>query len=452
MAGKMKYTKFKTITTSRDTDDRLHESPWIHLCKEDEKNKRIIKINPEITFQKIIGFGGSFTESTAWVLNQLSKIKRTEIINQYFHPADGHGYNLCRTHMNSCDFSHGNYAAGNTPGDINLENFDINREKEYLIPLIQDAQMISEGSFKLILSPWSPPGWMKTNQKMNHGGRLLREYYPVWADYFVKFIKAYKDEGIKFWGITPQNEPEATQTWDSCRYTGEEEKTFVRDYLGPKVKNAFGEQIKILIWDHNRDMIVQRGNEILSDPKAAKYIWGIGFHWYSGNDSPNLTKIHDLYPEKQLILTEATIEGGVKLGKWDRGEIYAKHIIADLNNWCSGWIDWNMVLDIHGGPNHVGNYCDAPILVNTDSKEVYYQSSFYYLGHFSRYIKPGSVRIQCQSNVDGIHYTAFKDQDSSITVVILNIQKEDSSFSIKIENHTIKCVVPKRTIKTLIIQ
>ena len=259
--------------------------------------------------------------------------------------------------------------------------------------MIKDAMAVEGAKFKLFSSPWSPPAWMKTNGQMNYGGQLKPECRDVWARYYARYIKEYANEGIAVWGLTVQNEPAATQTWDSCIYSAEEEGAFVRDYLGPTLEKEGLADVKIIVWDHNKDLIYERAEPILSDPETAKYVWGVGFHWYSGDEFENLAKVHDAFPTTNLLFTEGCQEGGVRLGAWDLGERYAHDIIGDLNNWTVGWVDWNMVLDERGGPNHVDNLCDAPVIADTTRNDLYYQNSFYYLGHFSKYIRPGAVRV-----------------------------------------------------------
>jgi glucosylceramidase len=356
-------------------------------------------------------------------MSRLDAEKRREIARRYFHPAEGIGYSLCRTHMNSCDFSLGNYSCDDTDGDTELSRFSIERDKKYLIPFIREAGNVPAADFKLFASPWSPPAWMKTNRDMNNGGRLKPELRDAWARFYSRFTRAYEEEGIRLWGVTVQNEPNAVQTWDSCIYSAEEERDFVRDFLGPRLSRD-GLDVKIMIWDHNRDLIRERATTILSDPEAAKYVWGIGFHWYSGEEFENVSLTHAAYPQKHLLLTEASIMGGVKLNLWDRGEIYAHHIINDLNNWAVGWVDWNMVLDLAGGPNHVSNFCDAPVIVDTERGIVHYQSSYFTMGHFSKFIRPGALRIGCASSSKRVETTAFRNPDGSVALVVMNASAE----------------------------
>jgi glucosylceramidase len=445
--------KAGVIQTAKHTKDRLTPQKDIIFSVESEKPRSGIRIacDPDIEYQKIIGFGGAFTEAGATVLAYLNAEERAGIIERYFHPQKGLAYSLCRTHINSCDFSLGNYSCNDTPEDINLRNFNINRDKKYLIPFIQSALGTEKARFRLIASPWSPPAWMKTNKQMNNGGTLRPECKKAWALFYAKYIKAYGKAGIPIWGITVQNEPDAVQVWDSCIYTGEQERDFVRDYLGPCLVREGLEHIKIIIWDHNRDLLFERAKTVLSDRKAARYVWGVGFHWYSGNQFKNVLKTYKTYPAKPLLLTEACIEGGVKLGAWDRGEIYAHNIINDINNGAAGWIDWNMVLNSNGGPNHAGNYCDAPVIVDQDSGEVYLQSSFYYIGHFSKYVRHGAVRIHAEASRNELETIAFKNPDRSMVIVILNRDGLALPFQVCLGNNVAERTIPPHAIITLLI-
>jgi len=439
------------ILTARDTHDRLTpKKPAVFSSGSVESFHPTIDIDASTTFQEIEGFGGSFTEAAAYALSKMSPDKRTEAINAYFNPKDGLGYTICRTHINSCDFSLGNYAYNEVEGDTELKHFDISRDKKLLIPLIKDAMAVPGADFKLVSSPWSPPGWMKTNGQMNHGGKLRPEYRDTWALYYAKYIKAYKKEGIDVWAITVQNEPAAVQVWDSCIWSAEEEGQFVRDHLGPTLHREGLEAIKILVWDHNKDIIFERVEPILSDPKTAKYVWGVGFHWYSGDNFENLDKVHRAFPDKKLLFTEGCQEGGVHLGSWKLGERYAHDIIGDLNNWTVGWIDWNMVLDEKGGPNHVGNFCDAPIIADSTTNKLHYQSSYYYLGHFSKFIRPGAVRIGCKTTNKSLETTAFRNTDGRTVVVVMNRTDDAIPFELKVVDQTTKLTSPAHSIMSLI--
>lgn len=436
----------KIIKTIQYSEDRLKT---YHTGFESSFDPGTILIDDQTTYQEIEGFGGAFTEAGGYVLSQLSQSKQDEIINAYFDVKNGHGYNLCRTHINSCDFSLGNYASCEEAGDVELNSFNIKRDHEYLIPFIKSAQQLSK-DIKILASPWSPPAWMKTNGEMNNGGQLKKEYSQVWANYYVKYIEAYEKEAIDIWGVTIQNEPAATQVWDSCIYSAEEERDFIKRYLGPTFTNHQMTDKKIIIWDHNRDVLLERVHPILSDKEASQYVWGVGLHWYMCEDFENSSKVKEQFPETNILFTEGCNEGGVQLNTWYTGERYGRNIIGDLNNWLVGWIDWNMILDHHGGPNHVGNFCDAPIIVNTETHDVIYQSSYFYLGHFSRYIKPGAVRIGHINKHDAVQTVSFKNPNQEIVTVLMNetdideivtLNYDDEAYKIDLKAHSIYTVI-----------
>ena len=379
-----------------------------------------IFVDPSVRYQQIEGFGGAFTEASALTFFKLPAERQRELLAAYFDPVLGHGYTLCRTHINSCDFSQGNYAYAGQEGDAELRSFSIDRDRQALLPLIQAAQQAAGRPLKLLATPWSPPAWMKTNGRMTGGGKLKPEYRAAWAEYYCRYIRAYAQEGVPIWGVSVQNEPEAVQTWESCLYSGVEERDFVRDFLGPALARHSLGDVRLLIWDHNRDRMVERASAVLSDPDAARYVWGTAFHWYVTDRFDNVQLVHDLFPDKHLLFTEGCQEGGPHLGDWQMGERYARSMINDVNRWTVGWIDWNLLLDIDGGPNHVGNYCSAPILANTETGALHYQSSYYAIGHFARFIQSGARRILCATSHDLLEAAAFLNPDGQIAVVVLN--------------------------------
>lgn len=413
----------------------------------------VVEIDPGTQYQTIIGFGGSFTEAAAVTFEKLPAARQAELLRAYFDPKIGHGYTLCRTHINSCDFALGNYAYDEVSGDVQLRHFSIERDRQALLPLIKAAFDVADDPLKILASPWSPPAWMKTNGEMNHGGRLKPEYRPAWAEYYCRYIEAYADEGIPIWGLTVQNEPEAKQTWDSCLYTAEEERDFVRDHLGPALARHRLADVRLLIWDHNRDVMFARAKTVFDDPEAAQYVWGTGFHWYEKPQRfDNVQRVHDTYPDKHLVFTEGCQEGGPHLGEWGLGERYAHAMLNDLNAWTEGWIDWNLLLDEQGGPNHVGNYCSAPIIADTRTGELLYQSSYYYIGHFSRFIRPGARRIGCRVSAENLEATAFRNPDGELVVVVLNRSEAAIPFSLTLGERAVSVKSPARSIQTYCLQ
>jgi len=437
----------RCFLTSRDSGERLAEQAPLEAATHDH-TLPVVMVNPARMLQTIEGFGGAFTESAAVTWQRLDTQQRTQVLLDYFDPQAGHGYSLCRVHMNSCDFSLGNYAHAEAPGDVDLAGFTIERDRRALIPFILAAQRVAGRPLKLLVSPWSPPAWMKSNGQMNHGGRLLPEYRLAWARCFVRFIEAYAEEGIAVWGVSVQNEPEATQRWDSCIYTAEEERDFVRDYLGPTLAQAGLGHVRIVVWDHNRDHMVERASVVYSDPLAASYVWGTGFHWYGESHFDHVQLVHDAWPDKHLLFTEGCQEGGPHRGSWDLGERYAHAMVNDLNRWTEGWIDWNLVLDETGGPNHVGNLCSAPILVDTATGTLEHQSSYFYIGHFARFVQPGARRVLCAATREDLETTAFVNPDGSTATVVLNRSAASIRFALHHAGDRLASVAPPRSIAT----
>ena len=408
-------------------------------------------MNPAITFQTIEGFGGAFTEAAAVTWQKLSPARQEEAMRACFDRQSGLGYRLCRVHMNSCDFSLGNYSHLATADDITLKGFSIDRDRQALIPMIKAAQRMAGEPIKLLASPWSPPAWMKSNGQMNGGGHLLPQYRQAWARCFVRFIQAYVDEDIPIWGVTVQNEPEATQRWDSCLYTAEEERDFVRDHLGPALTDAGLGHVKIIVWDHNRDRMVERASVVYSDAEAARYVWGTGFHWYVEDHFDHVQLTHDAWPDKHLLFTEGCQEGGPHIGSWAVGERYARSMIQDLNHWTEGWIDWNLMLDTSGGPNHVGNFCSAPILVDTQHDTLLWQSSFHYIGHFSRFVQPGAKRALCSASRESLEACAFVNPDGSRVLVVMNRTAKSLPFRLKLGSVQADTELPAHAIATYLV-
>ena len=440
----------RCFLTSQQGGQRLAEQAPLSLAAPQHELPTVF-VDPQRRFQTIEGFGGAFTEAAAVTWLKLGALQREQVLRDYFDPQHGHGYTLCRVHMNSCDFALGNYAHLETPGDVALEGFTIERDRQALLPFILAAQRVAGQALQLLVSPWSPPAWMKSNGRMNEGGSLLLQYRQVWARCFVRFIQEYAKEGVAVWGVSVQNEPAATQRWDSCIYSAEEERDFVRDYLGPELAAAGLGDVRIIVWDHNRDRLVERASVVLSDPAAARYVWGTGFHWYGENHFEQVQLLHDAWPDKQLLFTEGCQEGGPHIGSWDLGERYARSMVNDLNRWTVGWIDWNLVLDETGGPNHVGNLCSAPILVDTGHDALLHQSSYYYIGHFARFVKPGARRVLCAASLQDLEAAAFVNPDGTTATVVLNRTGRSIRFAISIAGNCAATELPPRSIATYLV-
>jgi glucosylceramidase len=435
---------FIQYVTSKYTNHR-HSNVSVLQSKEYDET---IVVDSQITYQTIIGFGGAFTEASAFTLSKISANQRDEVINAYYNEDTGLHYTIGRVHINSCDFSLDNYDYVDEY-DTTLDSFDISRELDYVIPLIKDAEEIAKQKISLLASPWSPPAWMKSNKQMNNGGYLLPEYYEVWARYYVKFIDEFKKHDLNIDYVSVQNEPAAKQTWDSCIYSAEDERDFVRYFLGPILHEKYPD-VKIIIWDHNRDVIVERADTVLRDKEARKHVWGTGVHWYVSEEFDNLSEVHNLHPDKHILFTEGCIEGGVHLNDYSTGERYARNMIGDFRNYCEGYLDWNITLNEHGGPNHVGNYCDAPIITDTVKKEIIYNSSFYYISHFSRHVLPGSVRTFSDSSCKDLKHIAFMALNREKIIIVLNETENDYKVKIQLDKKDYFVEIPRRSISTLI--
>jgi glucosylceramidase len=406
-----------------------------------------IMIDPSRTFQAIEGFGGAFTDAASDVFAQLPETAQEEFLKASFDPASGNGYTLCRTTIHSCDYAAESYTYDDVAGDTALSHFSIAHDQKNRLPFIKRAAEATHGDLRLYASPWSPPAWMKTNGDMLHGGKLKPEDRQAWADYFVKYLKAYAAAGVPIWGLTVQNEAMATQVWESCIFTADEEKDFVRDFLGPTLRRNGLSDVKVMIWDHNRGIIYQRAEAAYEDPEAAKYIWGTAFHWYIGEHFDNVRMVHDSFPDKHLLFTEGSMHGG-----WAAAQRVAKNIIMDLNNWAEGWTTWNLLVDSQGGPRHAGGLMgDGLVNADTRTGKLTFSPSYYAFGHFTRFIKHGARRIACTSNSDDLVATAFVNPDGSIAVVLNNLTDRELGFQLWVKGKTLQMTSPPNGIITIVL-
>ena len=407
--------KATLTTTNLQTGQRWRQTP-IKSGELDVIHQ--VSVYPEQRFQRFRGFGGAFTEAAAVCWKGLPPERRQAFLDAYFGP-DGLGYTLGRVHMGSCDFSLGNYACQTGAED---DGFDTSRDDENLIPMLQAAQKTAGVPIGLMLSPWSPPAFMKTNGDMNHGGALKPEYKARWAQCMAKYAAHYRAAGCDVRLMTVQNEPAAVQTWDSCIYSAQEEGEFAVGHLAPALAEAGCGDVKILAWDHNKELLFSRAAGTMAVPGAAEAVGGFAFHWYTGDhfDAVRLTK--NRWPDKELWFSEGCVEysrfdGMTTLQK---AEMYAHDILGNLNAGLSGSLDWNLLLDAKGGPNHVGNFCEAPVMLNEDGSDFTIQTEYYYIGQFSRFIRPGAVRLGVSRWSADVEATAFENPDGSRVMVMLN--------------------------------
>lgn len=444
----------RVYVTRKDGSERLAPAAPLRFVPlpQPEERQQCVFVDPARQFETLVGIGGAITDASAETFAKLPKARQAELLAAYYDPEKGIGYSLARTHINSCDFSSAPYTYV-AEGDRELATFDIAPDRRHRIPLLRAAREAARGGLTLYASPWSPPAWMKDNKNMLQGGRLLPEFRAAWAEYFAKFVHAYAAEGLPIWGVTVQNEPMAVQTWESCVFSAEEERDFVRDHLGPTLHGRGLADLKVIAWDHNRNQLYQRAATILSDPAAAKYIWGVGFHWYVTDTFENVRDVRDAFPGTNLMMTEGCNGPFAfeKMYDWELGETYGRSMIHDLNNGAVGWTDWNILLDETGGPNHVKNFCFAPVHADTRTGELHFTPAFYYIGHFSKFIRPGARRIIAAPTVDRLLTTAFQNPDGSTVVVVMNASADPQPFHVWINGQAAATTSPARSILTVVV-
>jgi glucosylceramidase len=451
--------KATVYETARDTSLRLSPIGEVQFKEFGQplETQVCVFIDPSVTFQTMVGIGGALTDASAETFAKLPAATQKEFMTAYYDGKQGIGYNFARTNIASCDFSSDTYAYVE-PNDAELKTFSVAHDEQFRIPFIKKAIEAAGGKLPLFVSPWSPPAWMKDNNDVLKGGKLLEQYKQVWANHFVKFIKTYEAKGIPVWGLSVQNEPMAKQKWESCIYTAEEERDFVKKYLGPTLQKSGLKNKKLIVWDHNRDLIYQRATVMFNDSEASKYVWGIGFHWYetwtgSAMQFNNLKMVHEAFPDKHLIFTEGCVEkfGLDRVNDWSLGERYGNSMLNDFNCGTVAWTDWNVLLDETGGPNHVGNFCFAPIHADTKTGKLIYTNSYYYIGHFSKFIHSGAKRIAASSNRDKLQTTAYLNPDGKIAAVVLNTSDEKLAFKLCINGKAADLVSRPHSIMTVVL-
>lgn len=409
----------------------------------------VINVHPELAYQTIRGFGGAITEASGYTLAQLSPERQEEVLEAYFGES-GNRYSVVRTHIDSSDFSLGTYEAVPTD-DPSLASFSLARDEQYLLPLMRRAQQKHGAPLQVMLTPWSPPAYMKTNGSRLRGGSLKPEYRETWARYIARYVAEYRALGFDVNRLTVQNEPDATQTWDSCRFTAEEEKVFLRDFLHPALVAAGLGDVGIHIWDHNKERMYERTVDVV-DETTADLVAGVAFHWYTGDHFDALRFVRERFPQLDLAFTEGCVEYS-RLGtdQLANAQMYAHDIIGNLNAGMNLFVDWNIVLDQQGGPNHVGNYCDAPIMCDTDADTVEVKLSHGYIGHFSRFIAPGAQRIAASSFSSRVELTAARNPDGTVVVVAMNPTDDDVSARVRLEGQLASLHLPPQSISTAVV-
>lgn len=409
-AGKEELrTEHRTLTFTEDTG------------VEDQ----VLNLYPQVTYQTFEGFGGALTDAAGYVFAQMEKEQQEELLEMYFSESRMN-YQMVRIPMDSCDFSTHLYAAVEDEKDTKLESFSLAHTQRYILPLLDRAQEKAERPIKIMLTPWSPPAFMKTNGERTHGGRLKPEYRKLWAEYLCKYIEAFRERGYEVERISIQNEPHAVQEWDSCVYSAGEEKEFLRDFLHPALRHHGLEDVEIFIWDHNKERLFERAAGVI-DEETASMVSGMAFHWYSGDHFEALDLVRKKFPDQKLILSESCLEF-CKFDKSMEGANAARlahDMIGNLNHGMHAFYDWNILLNEKGGPNHVANYCDAPYLFDEGRRILTERRILKYYWHFAHFIKPEAVRIGHTRYTAGLEATAWKNPNGDVALVMLNATEEE---------------------------
>lgn len=456
---------YTVVTTSRD-GLRFNMETKSTEDQADPDAAIVVRVNHNYTYQTIIGFGGAFSDSAGLNVVKLSGEAQENLLRSYFAP-EGIEYNLCRIPIAGSDFSVRPYSYDDVEGDTDLEFFALAEEDfNYKLPLILRAQELSQRTIKLFGSPWSPPAWMKTNGKFNESGELKKDMWQPYSNYFVKFVEAYEEYGAPMWGLTTQNEPlsgfDPNWGWNTCGWTAEDMRDWVKTNLGPTLTEAGMRRLVLMVDDFNRDTLPWYVMPMLEDPDAAQYIDGTAVHWYSDEwvGPTVMDETHHYFPDKFLLYTEAcegwdvTGPESVSLGKWSRAEKYVHSILENSNHFSTGWVDWNMALDMEGGPNWADNYVDAPIIINAEADEFYKQPTFYAMGHFSKFVVEGAVREYSSvsgSDSESFESVAFHDP-SGATVIVLHNRGEDA-VDVSVTDYSEKFLnfqIPAKAIQTIL--
>ena len=492
-------------------------------------------IRPDLVKQTIAGIGSSFTESAAFVLAHLDEEQRRTVMEKIYGES-GANFSLARTTIGATDFAvEGKYSYADVAGDDTLMHFSIAVDEDGfapakypgikdetfdLLPMIKEALAIKgaqqDGHLNIVASAWTAPAWMKDIEDwyrvptpesnwQGTGGALKPEHVQTYANYLVRYLDAYRAEGVAIWGLTPVNEPYGNNGfWESMHFTPQSQNTFIKNHLGPALRDGGYDDVKLLIYDQNRDGLEEWADAMFGDPATAAFVHGAAVHWYSSTFKVYedvLDRVHDKYPGFSLIHTEGTIDvlgtdapEGVQdpvrykeSGWFDNDDFwwnanatdwaytatwaqrpedhpiytpvhrYARDIIVGLNHWLEGWIDWNVVLDQRGGPNHVGNFCGAPIMVDLESGHVYYTPIYYVLAQLSRTIRPGDRAVQADKHLDGLeedalHASATLNGDSLLSVQVLNTTKSAIIYSLQIGAQHAPITIPANSVQTVRVQ
>ncbi|XP_008201883.2 lysosomal acid glucosylceramidase-like [Nasonia vitripennis] len=448
------YATSKSGQRLNRTDGKIDSEP---------KNGYTVRIDSNKLYQNMEGFGGAFTDSACINIKSLSQGTQDNLMNSYFS-TNGSNYNFGRVPIGGSDFSTRPYSYDSTIGDTELKDFSLAKEDtEYKIPLMHKAREINP-SLRFLSAAWTAPPWMKNVQSFNGFSYLREEYYQTFADYIVKFLEEYQKYGLEMWSVSTGNEPFTSlviiSRINSMFWSSDTASKWVINNLGPSIEKSKSNNTIILMLDDQRLALPWYMVDVkVRHSEALKYVKGIGVHWYSDAVIPAnvLDLTHDLLPDKFILMTEACIgdrpwdHPKVILGSWKRAEKLVDKIFENINHYVVGWVDWNLALDIQGGPNWVDNYVDAPIIVDA-KKDVFYKQPMYYVTtHFSKFVPRNSVRVHSDSKDTNVITTAFKTKDNRIIVLLFNKSNQNKSISIIDDKYgNINVELPEHSVHTII--
>lgn len=440
----------KAFFFTTDENGKLNKEIVTSVKDKGEENQ-ILNIYPEIKYQIMEGFGGAITDAAGYIYSKMSPEQKDEMIQMYFGE-DTMNYQKIRIHMDSCDFCTHMYEADSDPDDEKLERFSFSETEKYIIPLLDAAQKVAGKKLKIMLSAWSPPAYMKTNGNRKHGGTLKAEYRQRWAEYICRYIEEFQKRGYEIERISVQNEPKAVQEWDSCIYTAKEEKEFLRDYLVPTLEAHKLSEVEVFIWDHNKERLYERVRDII-DEKTDPIIAGAAFHWYSGDHFEAIKMVNEKYPSKKLILSESCLEFSkyAKSAEQENSERLAHDMIGNMNAGMCAFYDWNILLDSDGGPNHVGNFCDAPYLFDLKENKLEERKCLRYYWHFTHFIRPDAIRLGTTKYTDKLDFTVWQNPDGTRIAIVLNRSEKTIPFNIRISGELFIWKAAPRSIMSILL-
>ena len=448
------------VVQTSQAGDRLAIKPALTFAADDGSTMPTISVDTTQKFQTIFGYGAAFTETAVYNMSNIGPGPRKEIMDLFFNPYTGAGFTMGRTQIGACDFSVSAYFYDETANDFNLNNFSISHEQQWMIPMIKQAKAVPGADLKIFAAPWSPPPWMKTTNNWLHGS-LRTDCYAAFGLYLSRYVQEMKNNGIDIWGITMQNEPEFDSPWyPSCSYTPQQERDFLKNYFGPQlVLDKVFPGIKVMIWDHNKDNLNTWGDVIIGgDTASAKYVGGAAYHWYSGDMFDRLVTFHGKYANRFLIETEVAepfkglnADGTFKTD-WGQAERECHDLMGDMNNWSNGWNEWNLCCNETGGPGYTGSVGSAPIMTNLTNKTYFVQPHYYMIAHFSKYVRPGALRIGYSSSAipANFEFTSFRNSNGSIVVEVMNRSAAAVGFKVRQGTQIVKPSVPAHSFMTLV--